>query len=319
MRALVRDLAAKGAAVFAAVPRRRAAGARPGPSRNRRGLPDPGLLCDDRAAGGAARHRSGPAAPSAKGHAHPMTGRKLHAVAADTVFDGAALHRDGAVVIEGADIAALVPRRDLPPGIPLRAMPPGAWLAPGVHRRAGQWRRRRAVQRSSDSRRHRRDRRRASPLRHDRLAADPDQRHAARRCAGRARRSKRRCVSAPACSASISRGRSCRPSAPGVHDPAMFRAPDDADLALLTEQRGGATLVTLAPECVPSGFVASAGKSRRARRARAFDGDLRTDPRRAGRGADRVHASVQRDAAAAGARPRADRGGARRPAMRSTG
>jgi N-acetylglucosamine-6-phosphate deacetylase len=35
----------------------------------------------------------------------------------------------------------------------------------------------------------------------------------------------------------------------------MFRAPDDADLALLTEQRGGATLVTLAPECVPSGFV----------------------------------------------------------------
>ena len=35
----------------------------------------------------------------------------------------------------------------------------------------------------------------------------------------------------------------------------MFRAPDNADLALLTEKSGGATLVTLAPECVPSGFV----------------------------------------------------------------
>ena len=60
-----------------------------------------------------------------------MTRGKRHAIAADIVFDGAALHRDSAVVIEGADIAAVVPRRDLPPGIPLRAMPPGAWLAPG--------------------------------------------------------------------------------------------------------------------------------------------------------------------------------------------
>jgi N-acetylglucosamine-6-phosphate deacetylase len=47
------------------------------------------------------------------------------------------------------------------------------------------------------------------------------------------------------------------PERAGVHDPAMFRAPDKADLALLTETRGGATLVTLAPERVPPGFVAA--------------------------------------------------------------
>ena len=103
------------------------------------------------------------------------------------------------------------------------------------------------------------------------------------------------------------------PERAGVHDPAMFRVPDDADLALLTEQRGGATLVTLAPECVPSGFVAALARAGRAGRARPFDGDLRTDTRRAGRGSDRVYPSVQRDAAARRARPRSDRGGARRP------
>ena len=51
------------------------------------------------------------------------------------------------------------------------------------------------------------------------------------------------------------------PERAGVHDPAMFRAPDDADLALLTEQRGGATLVRWRPECVPPGFVAALARA----------------------------------------------------------
>jgi N-acetylglucosamine-6-phosphate deacetylase len=45
------------------------------------------------------------------------------------------------------------------------------------------------------------------------------------------------------------------PERAGVHDPIMFRAPDDTDLALLTQKPGGATVVTLAPECVPTGFI----------------------------------------------------------------
>src|SRR5207244_2929458 len=45
------------------------------------------------------------------------------------------------------------------------------------------------------------------------------------------------------------------PEKPGVHDPAMIRGPEPADPALLTSLRGGVTLVTLAPEAVPAGFI----------------------------------------------------------------
>ena len=46
------------------------------------------------------------------------------------------------------------------------------------------------------------------------------------------------------------------PERAGVHDPAMFRSPT-TDFALLTAPGRGATLVTLAPECVPPGFIAA--------------------------------------------------------------
>src|SRR5260370_34426898 len=60
----------------------------------------------------------------------PLVNRQ-HAIAADTVFDGAALRRGCAVVVEDADIVALVPRSDLPATMPVRNMPGGTWLAPG--------------------------------------------------------------------------------------------------------------------------------------------------------------------------------------------
>jgi N-acetylglucosamine-6-phosphate deacetylase len=59
-----------------------------------------------------------------------MTGRQ-HAVAADCVFDGAAVYRHHAVVIEGETIAAVVPRGDVPTTVAVHALPDGAWLAPG--------------------------------------------------------------------------------------------------------------------------------------------------------------------------------------------
>ena len=43
---------------------------------------------------------------------------------------------------------------------------------------------------------------------------------------------------------------------PGVHDPALIRAPTPADLDVLTAPRQGALVVTLAPEQVPAGFIA---------------------------------------------------------------
>src|ERR1700681_4827234 len=93
------------------------------PPGDRRGGPDPELLRDDGAPRRAARHRSRPAAPSAKNHSHAMSAVGRHAVAADTVFDGTVLHRGHAVIIEGSTISGLVPTRDLPSGLPVRRLP----------------------------------------------------------------------------------------------------------------------------------------------------------------------------------------------------
>jgi N-acetylglucosamine-6-phosphate deacetylase len=51
------------------------------------------------------------------------------------------------------------------------------------------------------------------------------------------------------------------PERAGVHDPAMFRPPGPEDLDLLCARRGGTTLMTLAPECVPPGFIASLARA----------------------------------------------------------
>ena len=51
-----------------------------------------------------------------------MSASPRHAVAADAVFDGAELRHDCAVIIEGARIAALVARNDVPKDVPLRRL-----------------------------------------------------------------------------------------------------------------------------------------------------------------------------------------------------
>ena len=92
------------------------------------------------------------------------------------------------------------------------------------------------------------------------------------------------------------------PEKVGVNDPRAVRRPTADDLATIAARRAGVTLVTLAPEQVPEGFIAQLSGGRRARRARSFDGDLRTDLRGNGRGHDRLHPSVQRHAVAASPR-----------------
>src|SRR5262249_51364544 len=46
------------------------------------------------------------------------------------------------------------------------------------------------------------------------------------------------------------------PQKAGVHDRRFIRAPRATDLDMLTAPRPGVLLVTLAPECVPAGFIA---------------------------------------------------------------
>jgi N-acetylglucosamine-6-phosphate deacetylase len=179
-----------------------------------------------------------------------------HAVAAGTVFDGARVHRDAAVVIAAGRVAALVPRRHLPPGMRVATLPDGIWLAPGfidvqvngggdvlfndapspeaiaaiaaAHRRFG-----------------------TTALLPTLISDAPAKMRAAR--------------DAVAAMAGIHpsvlgihyEGPFLSPERAGIHDPAMFRSPDAADFALLTSLRRGITLVTLAPERVPAGFIAA--------------------------------------------------------------
>ena len=105
---------------------------------------------DDRGRARRGRQHNGPLRP-------PMAGAEWsgsmapgrHAVAADR-FDGR-LRRDAAVLIEGTDIAAVVPRRELPAGLAVRQNAGRRVAGARLHRHPGQWRRRRAVQRRADS------------------------------------------------------------------------------------------------------------------------------------------------------------------------
>jgi N-acetylglucosamine-6-phosphate deacetylase len=54
-----------------------------------------------------------------------------HAVAADHVFDGAAVHESAAVIVDDARILQVVPQVDVPRTIAIQILPEGAWLAPG--------------------------------------------------------------------------------------------------------------------------------------------------------------------------------------------
>ncbi|MGA8159131.1 MAG: N-acetylglucosamine-6-phosphate deacetylase, partial [Rhodoplanes sp.] len=60
-----------------------------------------------------------------------MSTATQHAIAADHVFDGAVVHRNAAVIIDGAGIVALTPRTEALATMPMHVLPDGAWLAPG--------------------------------------------------------------------------------------------------------------------------------------------------------------------------------------------
>jgi N-acetylglucosamine-6-phosphate deacetylase len=189
-----------------------------------------------------------------------MNGAGRHAVAAATVFDGAVLHRDHAVIIEGSAISGLVPTRDLPGGLPAHRLPDGAWLAPGfidvqvngggdvlfndtptvegiaaivaAHRRFG-----------------------TTGLLPTLISDTAEKMRAAGAAAEDA------VQSVPGVLGIHFEGPFLSPERAGVHDPAMIRAPTSRDLEFLTKPRVGVTLVTLAPERVPQGFVADLAKA----------------------------------------------------------
>src|SRR5262245_33591308 len=184
-----------------------------------------------------------------------MSDAKPQAVVADTMFDGTAVHEGAAVVIEGARIAAVVKQTDLPSHVSSRRLPEGAWLAPGfidLQVNGG-----------------------GDVLFNNTPTID------AIRAIGNAHRKfgttgflptfisdtpakMRTAISAvqdlvdaePTVLGIHLEGPFLSPDRAGVHKVDYLRAPDREDLEVLVAPRKGAMLVTLAPECVPPGFIA---------------------------------------------------------------
>ena len=177
------------------------------------------------------------------------------AVAADHVFDGTRLRHDCAVVIEDSRIRALMRRNELPAAIPRRRLPTGAWLVPGfidtqvngggdvlfnddpsprgiaaiaaAHRRFG-----------------------TTAMLPTLLSDTPEKMRAARNAIEAA------AGVDPSVIGLHYEGPFLCPDKAGVHDRGMLRRPEPGDADLLAPLRNGVTLVTLAPEQVPEGFIA---------------------------------------------------------------
>jgi N-acetylglucosamine-6-phosphate deacetylase len=179
-----------------------------------------------------------------------------HAITADVVFDGDAMRERHAVIIAGERIVGVTPRSHVPRSMPVDEMPEGTWLAPGfidvqvngggdvlfnneptveaiatiasAHRRFG-----------------------TTALLPTFITDRPDKMAAAIAAVEQA------AAMHPAILGIHLEGPFLSPRKPGVHDPAAIRRPELSDVELLTSLRGGVTLVTLAPEEAPAGFIAA--------------------------------------------------------------
>jgi N-acetylglucosamine-6-phosphate deacetylase len=178
----------------------------------------------------------------------------VHAVTAPCVFDGVAVHEDTAVVIDGAQIAAVMPRAELPAIIPLREFGEDTWLAPGfidiqvngggdvlfndeptpdgarailaAHRKFG------------------------TTALLPTLVSDTAEKMTAALAAVEALAGVE-----PGVLGFHLEGPFLSPEKAGVHDRSALRIPTADDLATLAAPRRGVTLLTLAPEQVPERFI----------------------------------------------------------------
>ncbi len=178
-----------------------------------------------------------------------------HAVAADHVFDGAAVRRNAAVVIDGTRIVDVVARCEVPRTMAIRNLLAGAWLAPGfidlqvngggdclfndsptvegistiaaAHRKCG------------------------TTAFLPTLITDTAAKMSAALAAVQAAMERQ-----PGVLGIHLEGPFLSPEKPGVHDRRLIRPPKPSDIDMLTAPRQGVMLVTLAPERVPDGFIA---------------------------------------------------------------
>ena len=183
-----------------------------------------------------------------------LSSAKEHAVLAERVFDGHRWHAEAAVIIRGGRIVRIGPENDLPKDLSRTRLPKATFLAPGfidLQVNGG-----------------------GGILLNDQPTAD------GMRAIARAHRrfgttgclptlitdTRERLQSAIAAARSASgrdgviglhlEGPFISPKRPGVHRPDRIAQPVAGDLEQLCElASAGQSMVTLAPECVPAGFV----------------------------------------------------------------
>ena len=180
--------------------------------------------------------------------------QRQQALIADHVFDGTGVRSDLAVVIDGAQIVSLVPRSELPASMAATTLPAGVWLAPGfidVQVNGGGDVLFNDVTTADGIR--------AIAAAHRRfgttallptLISDTPQRMSAALAAARSLVGKE-----PSILGIHLEGPFLSLEKPGVHALHHIRAPTPDDEAMLTAERPGVLVVTLAPERVPEGFV----------------------------------------------------------------
>jgi N-acetylglucosamine-6-phosphate deacetylase len=177
-----------------------------------------------------------------------------HAVLAPRVFDGRRWHAEAAVLIRDGRLVGLAPRGEVPSDWPQTRVPEGTFLAPGfidLQVNGG-----------------------GGVLLNDQPTADgmraiarAHRRYGTTACLPTLITDTREQMRAAIAAARATAGRDgvlglhlegpfISPKRPGVHRPDLIRQPDAGDLEETRElAAAGRSLVTLAPECVPAGFV----------------------------------------------------------------
>src|SRR5215813_12213995 len=190
-----------------------------------------------------------------------MRQAEKHAIVAEQVFDGATVVHHAAVIVEGPDILGVVPQGDIPADMPRRVLANGAWLAPGfidVQVNGG------GDVLFNDNPTP--DGIRAIAAAHRRfgttallptLITDTPEKMSSALAAVEALVDKE-----PAILGIHLEGPFISPERPGVHALRHIRTPNSSDLALLTAPRRSVTVVTLAPERVPAGFIRALAAAR---------------------------------------------------------
>jgi N-acetylglucosamine-6-phosphate deacetylase len=183
-----------------------------------------------------------------------MRQAEKHAIVADRVFDGTAVVDNAAIIIEGPRILAVVPQDAAPANMPRYALPDGAWLVPGfidVQVNGGG-----DVLFNEEPTP---DGIRAIAAAHRRfgttallptLITDTPERMLSALAAIEAL-----VDTEPSILGIHLEGPFLSPERPGVHAVRHIRTPSDNDLAILTAPRRSVTVVTLAPERMPAGFI----------------------------------------------------------------